>query len=198
MIMAKILTVVLGAALTVLMFGCKSEHGETRTDTDDDGHTDHWERKCGAYRLYELDTTSDGKPDAFHVERDGQLLVRERDTNGEGVSEEWHYLENTGGPLPVITSLDRDFDGKVDERWLISYGDAGVEITNMDLDCNGITDQRFFARNDEEKAKVEVLFEGEWVLPVIKEGKRGILRDGQWREVQFNKDPGRWEIVSIE
>jgi antitoxin component YwqK of YwqJK toxin-antitoxin module len=75
-------------------------------DTDGDGSP---ERVSS-----ELDTDYDGKPDVFTYYRNGKVIRKERDTNGDDKIDHWEKYNENGEV--VKSGRDTNFDGIVDER----------------------------------------------------------------------------------
>ena len=60
------------------------------------------------------DTTFDGKPDTFIFYRDGRVVRKERDTNGDGIIDHWERFDSEGNV--VRSGRDTNYDGSVDQR----------------------------------------------------------------------------------
>lgn len=60
------------------------------------------------------DMTYDGKPDVFVYFRDGLIVRKERDTNGDGIIDHWEKFDSEG--KVIKSGRDANYDGSVDER----------------------------------------------------------------------------------
>jgi hypothetical protein len=90
-------------------------------DGDFDGQFDIWDHYQDvdgsgvAVRVANhVDTTYDGKPNIFTYFRDGRVVRKERDTNGDGIIDHWEKFDSEG--RVIKSGRDSNYDGSVDER----------------------------------------------------------------------------------
>ena len=90
-------------------------------DGDFDGQIDMWDHyqdtdgDSSPERVSsEVDTDYDGKPDVFTYFRDGKVIRKERDTNGDDRIDHWEKYDDKGNVIK--SGRDTNFDGIVDER----------------------------------------------------------------------------------
>lgn len=90
-------------------------------DGDFDGQFDIWDHYQDVSGtgvptrvLTEVDTTYDGRPNIFITYRDGQVVRKERDTNGDGRIDHWEKFDSEG--RVVRSGRDTNYDGTVDQR----------------------------------------------------------------------------------
>jgi antitoxin component YwqK of YwqJK toxin-antitoxin module len=90
-------------------------------DGDFDGQIDLWDHyqdtdgdKSAERVSSEVDTDYDGKPDVFTYFRNGKVIRKERDTNGDDRVDHWEKFDESGNV--VKSGRDTNFDGIVDER----------------------------------------------------------------------------------
>lgn len=61
-----------------------------------------------------IDTTYDGKPNIYTFYRDGKVVRKERDTNGDGIIDQWEKFDSEG--KVVKSGRDSNYDGNIDQR----------------------------------------------------------------------------------
>jgi antitoxin component YwqK of YwqJK toxin-antitoxin module len=90
-------------------------------DGDFDGQIDMWDHyqdtdgdKSPERVSSEIDTDYDGQPDVFTYFRNGKVIRKERDTNGDNRIDQWEKYDENGNVIK--SGRDTNFDGIVDER----------------------------------------------------------------------------------
>ncbi|TVQ93190.1 MAG: hypothetical protein EA397_05290 [Deltaproteobacteria bacterium] len=90
-------------------------------DGDFDGKIDIWDHYQDVNgdgkpeRVFtEIDTTYDGRPNIFITYREGRVVRKERDTNGDGIIDHWEKFDSEG--RVVRSGRDSNYDGTVDQR----------------------------------------------------------------------------------
>lgn len=137
-------------------------------------------------KTFKYDRNSDGKPDEFHIYKNGVIVEWESDRNFDGKLDHWvHYKAGRR----YASESDNNFDGNPDSFW--NFEPATMEC-RADTDYNGTNDVVW-------KYKYDVLQEAEW-RPNGQSwvSKRQLFRNGVlWQEFRDWSGDGKFDEIAI-
>lgn len=117
-----------GVIDAVIYYDDQGRERRRESDFDRDGRADEISVfEGGALKLKLRETNFDNKIDTWDHYEGGRLAKRERDSDGDGIVDQWWTFNNPQNPRCAIVASDRNADGKPDPESVVdlcgeSYG----------------------------------------------------------------------------
>jgi len=117
-----------GAIDAFIYYDAQGQERRRESDFDRDGRADEIAiYEAGAIKLKLRETNFDNKIDTWDHYEAGRLVRRERDSDGDGIIDQWWQFNNPTNAKCAIVASDRNADGKPDPDSVVdlcgeSYG----------------------------------------------------------------------------
>ena len=109
-----------GAVDTFIYYDDQGRERRRESDFDRDGRADEITiSENGQIKLKMRETNFDNKIDTWDYYENGRLVKRERDTDGDGIIDQWWTFNNPQNPRCAIVASDRNADGKPDPESVV-------------------------------------------------------------------------------
>jgi hypothetical protein len=119
-----------GAVDAFIYYDDQGRERRRESDFDRDGRADEIAIfENGQLKLKLRETNFDNKIDTWDYYENGRLVKRERDSDGDGIVDQWWTFNNPNNPKCAVVASDRNADGKPDPESVVdlcgeSYGAA--------------------------------------------------------------------------
>jgi hypothetical protein len=123
-----------GAVDAFIYYDEQGRERRRESDFDRDGRADEIAiAEGGVITLKLRETNFDNKLDTWDFYQSGVLVRRERDSDGDGIIDQWWQFNNPQSPKCAVVSSDRNADGKPDPDSVVdlcgeSYGTAPATV----------------------------------------------------------------------
>jgi hypothetical protein len=117
-----------GAVDAFIYYDDQGRERRRESDFDRDGRADEIAIfENGQLKLKLRETNFDNKIDTWDYYENGRLVKRERDSDGDGIVDQWWTFNNPSNPKCAVVASDRNADGKPDPESVVdlcgeSYG----------------------------------------------------------------------------